>query len=253
MIWAHVFSLHVSLHCLHKLFLQCDFWESSVVLSHNRFLFSVDTLRYPDTLCVQSTMPSSCTNSSWGSFVSALPESTGILALLHAFQGNIDDGNQTLRGAQRAEQPVWIRLAKDPQDVTLSEAELTGRGGYVVAQCSYFTEEPQRTQKGQQSSIQLKEQDAVRPIGLPWPGFNLLGWSWCFLDMRGCGLWLCLLPTPCTNRLSHKVKNGPIQREPTWWWPEKERHNMSWVFFTIERSKPHFEETDSLVKAEVSY
>lgn len=92
-------------------------------------------------LCLQSGLPSSRVNSSRGSFGSALPESSGILALLHAFEGNINDGNQALRGAQRAEQPVGIRLAQDPQDVALVEAQLAGLGGYVVAQCSYLTEE----------------------------------------------------------------------------------------------------------------
>lgn len=87
-------------------------------------------------------------------FGSALPESEGLLALLHALEGNIDDGNQALGGAQRAEQPVWVRLPQDPQDVALVEAQLAGLGGYVVAQRSYFTEERQRTRRrGEQSGI----------------------------------------------------------------------------------------------------
>lgn len=76
-----------------------------------------------------------------GSFDSALLGSSGILALLHAAEGDIDDGNQTLLGVQGAEQPVRISLAQDLQDIALVEAELAGLGGYVVAQRSYFTEE----------------------------------------------------------------------------------------------------------------
>lgn len=79
--------------------------------------------------------------SSRGSFSSALLQPSGMVAVLHAVEGDIDDGNQAPAGAQRAEQPIRIRLAQDTQDVALVEAQLTGLGGYVVAQCSYFTEE----------------------------------------------------------------------------------------------------------------
>lgn len=78
-------------------------------------------------------------NSSWDSFGSALSESRGIVAVLHAVEGDIDDGNQAPGGAQGAQQPVWISLAQDLQDITLVEAQLARLGGYVVAQCSHFT------------------------------------------------------------------------------------------------------------------
>lgn len=60
------------------------------------------------------------------------------MALLHAFEGDVDDGNQALRGAQGAEQPVRIGLSQDTQDIALVEAQLAGLCGYVVAQCSDF-------------------------------------------------------------------------------------------------------------------
>lgn len=64
-----------------------------------------------------------------------------ILALLHAFEADIHDGNQAPCGAQGAEQPVWISPALDPQDVAFVEAQLTGFSGDVVAECPYLTEE----------------------------------------------------------------------------------------------------------------
>lgn len=70
---------------------------------------------------------------------STLSGSTGILAVLHAFEGDVDDGDQASGGAQGAQQPVRVGLAQDPQDVALVEAQLAGLGGYVVAQRSYFT------------------------------------------------------------------------------------------------------------------
>lgn len=72
------------------------------------------------------------------------------------------------------------------------------------------------------------EQDTMCTICLPWLGFSWLGWSWwgCGLGASGCRWRLRLLPTPCSNSLSHQVKHGPIQRKPTRWWPEKEKHNV---------------------------
>lgn len=72
-------------------------------------------------------------SSSWGSFGSTPSWPGGILAVLHAIEGNIDDGDQALAGAQGAEQPVGVGLFQDPQNVTLVEAQLAGLGGYVVA------------------------------------------------------------------------------------------------------------------------
>lgn len=65
----------------------------------------------------------------------------GVLAVLHAVEGDVDDGDQALGGAEGAEQPVGIGLAQDPQHVALVEAELSGLGGDVVTQRSDFTEE----------------------------------------------------------------------------------------------------------------
>ncbi|KAF3851481.1 hypothetical protein F7725_013253 [Dissostichus mawsoni] len=45
-----------------------------------------------------------------------------------------------LHGAQGAQQPVWVSLAQDPQDVSFVEAQLSRLGGDVVTQRSYFTE-----------------------------------------------------------------------------------------------------------------
>lgn len=72
---------------------------------------------------------------------SALLKSNGVLALLHAFECDIDKGNQTLQGAQGTEQPVWISFAEDLQDITFVEAQLTRFSGNVVAQCSDFPKE----------------------------------------------------------------------------------------------------------------
>lgn len=150
-------SPHVSIHRLHDL---CFFYNVFIfgnrpqcTVISNRFLFSVHWGR--DTLRLQSSLPSSCVNSSWRSFGSALPESTGILTLLHAFEGNIDDGYQALRGAHGAEQPVWISPAQDPQGVALVEAQLPRLSGYVVAQCSYFTEERQEDMEEKVSGVEL--------------------------------------------------------------------------------------------------
>ena len=68
-------------------------------------------------------------------------ESGGVLAVVHAVQGHVDDGNQPPGGAQGAEQPIGIGFAQDQQDVALVEAQLPGLGGDVVAQSSDFTEE----------------------------------------------------------------------------------------------------------------
>lgn len=78
-----------------------------------------------------------------GGLSSVLPERGGVLAVLHAVEVDVDDGHQAPGGAQGAEQPVRIGLAQDLQDVTLVEAQLTGLGGYVVAQSSDSTEEQQ--------------------------------------------------------------------------------------------------------------
>lgn len=58
------------------------------------------------------------------------------MAVLHAVEGHVNDGHQTLGGAQGAEQPVGIGLPQNPQDVALVEAQLARLGGYVVAQRS---------------------------------------------------------------------------------------------------------------------
>lgn len=70
---------------------------------------------------------------------SALLQAGGVLAVVHAAEGDVDDGDQTLGGAQRAEQPVGVGFAQDSQDVALVEAQLAGLGRYVVAQGSDFT------------------------------------------------------------------------------------------------------------------
>lgn len=72
---------------------------------------------------------------------SALAGAAGEEALLHPSQGDIDDGNQALAGAQRAQQPVGIGPAHHLHDVALAEAQLSRFGGDVVAQRSHFTEE----------------------------------------------------------------------------------------------------------------
>lgn len=57
-----------------------------------------------DTLCLQSGLsPSLILLPFGGSFSSVLPESSGILAVLHAVEGDVDNGNQALGGAQEAE------------------------------------------------------------------------------------------------------------------------------------------------------
>lgn len=94
-----------------------------------------------------SSWHSSSVDACQGSFASALAESAGNQALLRAFEGNIDDGNQTLRGAEGADEPVWVSLSQDLQDIALVKAEMTGLGGYVMAQRSHFTGKQQRTQK----------------------------------------------------------------------------------------------------------
>lgn len=52
-------------------------------------------------------------------------------------------------------------------------------------------------------------------------GFSWLGWR--SLGVSGCGWRLCLLSTPCSNGLSYEAKDRPIKREPTRWWPKKEK------------------------------
>lgn len=78
---------------------------------------------------------------------SALPETRGILAVLHAVEGDVDNWNQAPGGAQGTEQPIGVSLAQNVQDVALVEAQLSGLGGDVVAQCSYFAEKSTRRQK----------------------------------------------------------------------------------------------------------
>lgn len=78
---------------------------------------------------------------------SALPETGGVLAVLHAVEGDVDNWNQALGGAQGTEQPIGVSLAENAQDVALVEAQLSGLGGDVVAQCSYFTEKSTQRQK----------------------------------------------------------------------------------------------------------
>lgn len=80
-------------------------------------------------------------SSSSGGVRSELLQSSGVLALLHTAEGDVNDGDQPVGGAQRAEQPVRVGLAQDPQDVALVEAQLAGLGGDVVAQGPNFTEE----------------------------------------------------------------------------------------------------------------
>lgn len=77
----------------------------------------------------------------WPPLGSSLASATGAQALLHPSQGDVDDGNQALAGAQRAQQPVWISPTHNLHDVTLVEAQLARFSGYVMAQRSHFTEE----------------------------------------------------------------------------------------------------------------
>lgn len=67
--------------------------------------------------------------------------STRILALLHAVEGDINDRNKSLYGAQGAEQPVWVHFADHLHDVPFAEAQLSRFSGDVVAQRSDFTED----------------------------------------------------------------------------------------------------------------
>lgn len=66
-------------------------------------------------------------------------ESIGVMADLRAAEGDVDDGNQTPGGAQRAEQPVSTGLSQNLQVVALVEAQLAWFGGDVVAQCLYVS------------------------------------------------------------------------------------------------------------------
>lgn len=75
-------------------------------------------------------------------------ESVGIMADLRAAEGDVDDGNQTPRAAQRAEQPVSTGLTQNLQGVTPVEAQLARLGGDVVAQRSYISDiKPQTKQE----------------------------------------------------------------------------------------------------------
>lgn len=73
--------------------------------------------------------------SSRGSYGSVLP----ILTVLGAVKGDVYDGHQTLTGVQSAEQPVWVGLAQNLQDVTFVEAQLPWFSGDVMTQSSHFT------------------------------------------------------------------------------------------------------------------
>lgn len=143
---ACMLPLHVSVHRLQNLFLQCFF--------RNHSQCSVISNRFLSVCGLQRGLSSSCLHFSQGSFRSALAESSSIVAFLHAFEGDVDDGNQALCGAQGAEQPVRIGLSQDPQDIALVKAQLARLCGYVVAQCSYFAVGWQRTWgKGEQEDL----------------------------------------------------------------------------------------------------
>lgn len=117
-------------------------------------------------------------------FMISSRDSLPILTVLGAVKGDVYDGHQTLTGVQSAEQPVWVGLAQDLQDVTFVEAQLPWFSGNVVTQSSHFT-------------------------------------GTCFFDLCCFGCWWCgycrrlgLLLTSCSDSLSYKIKNGPVQTEP---------------------------------------
>lgn len=60
------------------------------------------------------------------------------------------------------------------------------------------------------------------------PSFGFSCWCWCRwvsgLGTGGCVWRLCLLSY--SDGLGHKVKNGPIQREPTRRWSDGDEHNL---------------------------
>lgn len=66
-------------------------------------LFSGTIALHPKESPSSSRIRSSLLGAASGS---ALAESADFQALLHASQGDVYDGNQALRGAQRAQQPV---------------------------------------------------------------------------------------------------------------------------------------------------
>lgn len=130
--------LHVSVHHLHNLHIFYNvffvFFYPPVQLSHLQ--------QQPNTEFAVAGIPSvfqSCSSFFFlydfllrRFFSSALAQPGGVVAVLHAVEGDVDDWNQALAGAEGAEQPVRIGLTQDPQDVALVEAQLTGLGGYMV-------------------------------------------------------------------------------------------------------------------------
>lgn len=82
---------------------------------------------------------------------SVLASDTRAQAVLHPSQGDVDDGNQALAGAQRAQQPVGISPLHNLHDVALVEAQLARFSGYVVAQGAHLTEG-----ESEKSTVRLK-------------------------------------------------------------------------------------------------
>lgn len=141
----------------------------------------------------------------------------GLLAVLHAVRGDVDDGNQAPRGAQRAQQPVRVGSAQNLHDVSFVEAELTRFCGDVVAQSTH----PPETAKADVWAETRQVKVAGTANCLPersWSGF-------CWRGRGVGGAWggLCLPPTAGSDGQSHEVQNRTIQAEPAGRRPERQR------------------------------